>query len=204
MTRRPARSKSLRSSLPRSPPPKPTTTSMEQIVILDFGSQYTQVIARRIRECNVYSVILRYDTPASEIATLRSSGLILSGGPSSVYAEDAPLPDPGIFDLGVPMLGICYGLQLMAHYLGGKVEPGQKREYGKGTLVVKDSFCPLFANLPEKLQVWNSHGDKLALAPKGFVSAAVTENSEFAAIQHSERKLFGLQFHPEVAHTPKG
>src|SRR5205085_2319353 len=127
----------------------------EQIVILDFGSQYTQVIARRIRECNVYSVILRYDTPAMEIAALQAKGVILSGGPSSVYAKDAPLPDAAIFTLGIPVLGICYGLQLLAQYLGGKVEPGLKREYGKGTLRVKDSFCPLFANLPEQLQVWN-------------------------------------------------
>ena len=133
----------------------------EQIVILDFGSQYTQVIARRIRECNVYSVILRYDTPAAEIAALEPSGLILSGGPSSVYAKDAPLPDRAIFDLKIPVLGICYGVQLFAHYLGGRVEKGQKREFGKGTLKVKDGFCPLFANLPESLQVWNSHGDKL-------------------------------------------
>ncbi len=176
----------------------------EQIVILDFGSQYTQVIARRIRECNVYSVIVRYDTPADEIKKLAPSGLILSGGPSSVYAKDAPLPDPAIFKLGLPMLGICYGLQLLAQYLGGKVEPGQKREYGKGTLRVKDSFCPLFANLPETLQVWNSHGDKLTRPPKGFKSVAVTENSDFAAVEHTASKMFGLQFHPEVAHTPLG
>jgi GMP synthase (glutamine-hydrolysing) len=176
----------------------------EQIVILDFGSQYTQVIARRIRECNVYSVIVRYDTPAKEIAELEPKGLVLSGGPSSVYAKDAPLPDPAIFELGIPMLGICYGLQLMAHYLGGKVEPGLKREYGKGMLRVKDSFCPLFANLPETLQVWNSHGDKLTRPPKGFKAVAVTENSDFAAIEHHADRMFGLQFHPEVAHTPQG
>src|SRR5271166_799307 len=127
----------------------------EQIVILDFGSQYTQVIARRIRECNVYSVILRYDTPAAEIAAMQPMGLILSGGPSSVYAKDAPLPDPEIFQLGYPILGICYGIQLLAQYLGGKVEKGQKREYGKGTLQVKDRFCPLFAGLPKALRVWN-------------------------------------------------
>src|SRR5579864_5430790 len=114
----------------------------EQIVILDFGSQYTQVIARRIRECNVYSTILRFDTPATEIAALAPKGLILSGGPASVYAKDAPLPDPAIFNLDIPVLGICYGLQIQAHFLGGKVEPGQKREFGKGTLTVKDSFCP--------------------------------------------------------------
>ncbi len=177
---------------------------LEQIIILDFGSQYTQVIARRIRECNVYSVILRYDTPAKELAALNPRGIILSGGPSSVYAKDAPLPDPAIFQLGVPILGICFGLQVIAQFLGGKVESGQKREYGKGTLTVKDSFCPLFANLPERLQVWNSHGDKLTKIPRGFKSAAVTENSDFAAIEHNRKKIFGLQFHPEVAHTPQG
>jgi GMP synthase (glutamine-hydrolysing) len=176
----------------------------EQIVILDFGSQYTQVIARRVRECNVYSVILRYDTPAREIAALKPKGIILSGGPSSVYAKNAPLPDRAVFDLDLPLLGICYGLQLLAQYLGGKVEPGQKREYGKGTLRVKDSFCPLLANLPEKLQVWNSHGDKLTKIPKGFKAVAVTENSHYAAIENSKRRAFGLQFHPEVAHTPRG
>ncbi len=176
----------------------------EQIVILDFGSQYTQVIARRIRECNVYSVILRYDTPAAEIVALQPRGIILSGGPSSVYAADAPLPDKEIFNLGVPVLGICYGLQLIAHYLGGKVEKGLKREYGKGTLQVKDGFCPLFANLPETLQVWNSHGDQLTKIPHGFKAVAVTENSQYAVLENRSRKIFGLQFHPEVAHTPRG
>src|SRR5258708_9307172 len=177
---------------------------LEQIVILDFGSQYTQVIARRVRECNVYSQILRYDTPATEIARLKPSGIILSGGPSSVYAKDAPLPDKNIFKLGIPVLGICFGVQLLAEFLGGKVEKGEKREYGKGTLRVTDSFCPLFANLPETLQVWNSHGDKLTKLPKGFKSVAVTENSQFAAIEDRARKMFALQFHPEVAHTPRG
>ena len=133
---------------------------MEQIVILDFGSQYTQVIARRVRELNVYSTILRFDTPASEIQKLGVKGIILSGGPSSVYTPKAPLPDPAIFDLGVPVLGICYGVQLMGHFLGGKVEKGTKREYGKGTLTVTRKECPLFRKLPKTLQVWNSHGDK--------------------------------------------
>jgi len=176
----------------------------EQIVILDFGSQYTQVIARRIRECNVYSVILRYDTPAAELAAMTPKGLILSGGPASVYAKGAPQPDPAIFKLKIPLLGICYGLQLLAQYLGGKVEPGSRREFGKGTLRVTDSFCPLFANLPETLQVWNSHGDKLTRLPKGFKSVAVTENSDYTAIESRDRKTFGLQFHPEVVHTPHG
>jgi len=176
----------------------------EQIVILDFGSQYTQVIARRVRECNVYSIILRYDTPAADIAAMKPSGIILSGGPSSVYAKDAPLPDKNIFALGLPVLGICYGVQLFAQFLGGRLEKGLKREYGKGTLQVRDSFCPLFANLPETLQVWNSHGDKLTKLPAGFKPVAVSENSPYAAIENRARKMFGLQFHPEVAHTPQG
>lgn len=176
----------------------------EQIVILDFGSQYTQVIARRIRECSVYSTILRYDTPASEIAKLNPKGIILSGGPSSVYAPDAPLPDKGIFKLGVPILGICYGVQLLAHYLGGRVEKGQKREYGKGNLTIADSECALFAGLPKTLQVWNSHGDKLTRLPKDFVVVGTTDNSDYAAIEHPKRRIFGIQFHPEVVHTPRG
>src|SRR5580700_2220641 len=115
----------------------------EQILILDFGAQYTQVIARRVRECKVYSTIVRFDMPAKEIAALKPKGLILSGGPSSVYAPKAPLPDRAIFKLGIPILGICYGVQIMAHLLGGKVERGQKREFGKGTLLVTDGTSPL-------------------------------------------------------------
>ena len=176
----------------------------EQIVILDFGSQYTQVIARRIREGNVYCTILPYNTSAKEIAAMRPKGLVLSGGPASVYASDAPHPDKRIFELGVPILGICYGLQLMGHYLGGKVEPGQKREYGKATLRVKDTSCPLFNTLPAKLQVWNSHGDKLTKLPVGFRPVAVTDNSGYAVIENRRNKMFGLQFHPEVVHTPRG
>jgi GMP synthase (glutamine-hydrolysing) len=176
----------------------------EQIIILDFGSQYTQVIARRIRECNVYSVILCHDTPAAEIARLAPSGIILSGGPSSVYAKNAPMVDRNIFALGVPVLGICYGVQLFAQFLGGKVEKGLKREYGKGVLTVTDASCGLFRNLPDTLQVWNSHGDKLTRLPRDFKPVAVTENSEYAAIENRARKFFGLQFHPEVVHTPRG
>src|SRR5690242_17697521 len=176
----------------------------EQIVILDFGSQYTQVIARRIRECNVYSTILRYDTPAKEIAALKPGGLILSGGPASVYAKDAPLPDKSIFKLGIPVLGICYGVQIIGQFLGGKVEPGQKREFGKGTLTVRDGSCALFQGLPDKLQVWNSHGDRLTRLPGGFKPVAATENSDYAAIENRAKNLFGIQFHPEVVHTPRG
>jgi GMP synthase (glutamine-hydrolysing) len=176
----------------------------EQIVILDFGSQYTQVIARRIREANVFCTILSYKTPARKVAALQPRGIILSGGPASVYAKDAPQPDAGLFDLGIPMLGICYGLQLLAQHLGGKVERGDKREYGKATLALKDASCPIFRALPRRLQVWNSHGDQITRLPRGFKAVAVTDNSACAAIEHRGRKLFGLQFHPEVVHTPRG
>ena len=176
----------------------------EQIVILDFGSQYTQVIARRIRECSVYSTILPFDTPVAEIRKLKPSGIILSGGPSSVFAKKAPLPDKKLFALGVPVMGICFGVQLLAHFLGGKVEKSSKREYGKGTLKVKDKSSDLFKGLPANLQVWNSHGDKLTKLPRDFKVVATTENSDYAVIEHRKKKMFGLQFHPEVVHTPRG
>jgi GMP synthase (glutamine-hydrolysing) len=176
----------------------------EQIVILDFGSQYTQVIARRIRECSVYSTIVPFSIPAAELASMKPRGLILSGGPSSVYAKGAPYPDPSIFELGIPILGICYGVQLFAHFLKGKVESGLKREYGKGTLTIQDRHCALFRKLPQTLQVWNSHGDRLTKLPKGFQAVATTENSDYASIENAKEKFYGLQFHPEVAHTPRG
>ena len=176
----------------------------EQIVILDFGSQYTQVIARRVRECSVYCTIMPYNTPAQKLAEIAPAGIILSGGPASVYSKDAPLPDKNIFGLDVPVLGICFGIQLLAQFMGGKVEPGTKREYGKGNLTVTDNTCLLFKGLPPSLQVWNSHGDKLTKLPTGFVSVAVTENSGYAAIENRPTRMFGLQFHPEVVHTPRG
>ena len=179
-------------------------TVAEQIVILDFGSQYTQVIARRIREANVFCSILSYATPAAELAAVQPRGIILSGGPASVYEAGAPKPDPGILDLGVPVLGICYGMQLLAHLLGGAVAPSTKREYGKATLTVTDPSCALFRALPTRLQVWNSHGDQITRLPRGFHAVAVTPNSKYAAVEHRARKLFGLQFHPEVVHTPRG
>ncbi len=174
-----------------------------RILILDFGSQYTQLIARRIRELHVFSDIVRFDTPASVIASLRPAGIILSGGPSSVYAENAPLPDPRLFDLGIPVLGICYGLQLMGKFLGGKVQKSSRREYGRGEIAVQKK-CALFDGLPKKIAVWNSHGDHLTQLPKGFVTFAKTGNAPQAAIGDAKRKLFGLQFHPEVVHTPQG
>ena len=174
------------------------------IFILDFGSQYTQVIARRVRECQVFSQIVRYDTPAAELKAKGARGIILSGGPASVYAPKAPHPDPAIFKLGIPVLGICYGLQLFAYHLGGKVAPGARREFGKGTLTIKKSGCRLFRALPKRLDIWNSHGDKITKLPPGFRIVATSENSNYAALEEPKRKLYGLQFHPEVAHTPRG
>lgn len=177
---------------------------MDQIVILDFGSQYTQVIARRIREARVYCTIVPFNTALSKIRKLNPKGIILSGGPSSVYSPAAPKPNKKIFELGCPVLGICYGLQLMGEFLGGSVERSSKREFGKGTLTVKSLKSPLVHGLNKRIQVWNSHGDKVTKLPKGFKAVAITENSDHAVIEDSKRKFYGLQFHPEVAHTPKG
>jgi len=175
----------------------------QTIAVLDFGSQYTQVIARRVRECNVYSKIYHYATLASELKRDGICGIILSGGPSSVFSATAPMPDKAIFELGVPVLGICYGLQLMGHLLGGKVAHSQQREYGHGTLS-RTAESPLFDGIPAELKVWNSHGDKLLELPEGYHAVARTENSDFAAIEDSNRRFYGLQFHPEVFHTDRG
>ena len=174
-----------------------------KILILDFGSQYTQVIARRIRECQVYSEIVRFDTSAAEIAALKPNGLILSGGPASVYDKGAPQIDPQIFSLGIPVLGICYGLMLMAHHLSGQVVFTGRREYGAGMLHIKNG-SELFDGLGNQLDVWNSHGDEVTALPKGFRVVGTTEGCNFAAVEDRQRKLYGLQFHPEVAHTPRG
>src|SRR6266581_511255 len=174
-----------------------------KILILDFGSQYTQVIARRIRECQVYSEIIRFDMPAAEVEKLRPNGLILSGGPASVYDKAAPHVDPEIFSLGIPVLGICYGLMLMAHHLGGQVMFTGRREYGAGTLHIANG-SQLLDGLGPQIDVWNSHGDEVTALPKGFRAAGRTESSNFAAVEDPQRKLYGLQFHPEVAHTPRG
>src|SRR5437870_132885 len=174
-----------------------------RVVILDFGSQYTQVIARRIRECQVYSEIVRFDTPAAEIAALKPNGIILSGGPASVYDKGAPQIDAEIFSLGIPVLGICYGLMLMAHYLGGKVVFTGRREYGAGMLHIRNG-SELFDGLGKQLDVWNSHGDEVTALPKDFRIVGITDGCDFAAVEDPQRKLYGLQFHPEVAHTPRG
>ena len=177
---------------------------MAQVVaVLDFGSQYTQVIARRLREYQVYSKVYPFSTSASALKREGVRGIILSGGPSSVFADRAPLADKGIFELGVPILGICYGIQLLGYMLGGKAEPSSAREYGKGALQVT-SDSPLFKGIPRQIQVWNSHGDKITKLPPGFVPIARTENSDFAAIENPELHFYGLQFHPEVFHTEQG
>jgi GMP synthase (glutamine-hydrolysing) len=174
-----------------------------KILILDFGSQYTQVIARRIRELQVYSEIVPFDISAAEVSRLKPAGIILSGGPASVYDKGAPQIDLQIFSLGIPILGICYGLMLMAQHLGGQVELSGRREFGAGILQI-DQGSQLFEGLGAQLDVWNSHGDEVTALPQGFRVAGRTESSNFAAVENPGRKLYGLQFHPEVAHTPRG
>ena len=176
----------------------------ETIVVLDFGSQYSQLIARRIRECRVYSKIMPYYTSAEAIRAENPKGIILSGGPASVYSEHAPKCDPAIFELGIPVLGICYGLQLMIHTLGGEITRGHAREYGKAMLKIVKSGN-LFLGLDGEIQVWMSHGDKVAKMPAGgFEILGSSGNTEFCAVHMPERNLYGIQFHPEVVHTPQG
>ena len=173
----------------------------ERILILDFGSQYTQVIARRIREAKVFSEIVPHNISLREVLSLHPRGIILSGGPASVYAPKAPKMDRSIFHLGIPILGICYGMQLLVKEFGGEVARGTRREYGRGTLRRRRA-CGLLANLPKNLEIWNSHGDRVTRLPKGFESVATTENSPYAVVRRDN--IYGLQFHPEVSHTPRG
>lgn len=175
----------------------------EFILILDFGSQYTQLIARRIREIGVYSEIQPFNFPIAEIERLKPKGIILSGGPASVYANGSPQVDVKLFELGIPILGICYGLQLIAYKLGGEVDRFAKREYGKAILKIEKDD-DLFYGLNSNTIVWMSHGDALLKAPDGFDVIAQTENSPICAIRNKEKKIYGVQFHPEVAHTEKG
>ena len=175
----------------------------EAIIVLDFGSQYTQLIARSIRELGVYSEIKPFHTDIEEIKALHPKGIILSGGPSSVYAKDAPLPSAEIFNLDCPVLGICYGLQVIADRFDGQVDKASRREYGRASIQVDDR-TDLFKNLDARLDVWMSHGDHLTKIPKGFKSIAHTDNAPIAAIKNDEKSIYGIQFHPEVVHTPKG
>src|SRR5437667_2738651 len=172
-------------------------------LILDFGSQYTQVIARRIRELQVYSEIASFNISAKQIAALAPNGIILSGGPASVYDKVERQMDQQIFSLNSPVLGICYGLMLMAHHLGGQVVFTGRREYGPGTLRITNR-SELLEGLGHQLDVWNSHGDEVTALPKGFRVVGTTDGCDFAAVEDPQRKLYGLQFHPEVAHTPRG
>ncbi len=177
--------------------------SQQTIAVLDFGSQYTQVIARRIRECNVHSRIYPFGVSAETLRREGVRGIILSGGPASVRTTGSPRPDAALFKLGVPVLGICYGLQLMGEMLGGKVSPSAHREYGHGTLRFRTG-SDLLHGIKGPLRVWNSHGDKVARLPKGFKAVASTENSEHAVVQDATRQFYGIQFHPEVAHSERG
>lgn len=178
--------------------------SHERIIILDFGSQYTQLIARRIREAGVYCEILPFNTAFSEIMSRQPKGLIFSGGPSSVYDENAPRSEERLVDESdCPVLGICYGLQLMAHQMGGEVRPSPSREYGYARLTVVNGETALFTGLPREMDVWLSHGDHVTKLPEGFHVTAMT-NDAVNAFENPGRKIFGVQFHPEVAHTPLG
>jgi GMP synthase (glutamine-hydrolysing) len=175
----------------------------DAVVVLDFGSQFAQLIARRVRELNVYSELLPHDTPWSEIERRRPKGIILSGGPNSVYDADAPRPDPAIWRGDIPVLGICYGAQLMAHELGGDVLPTSKREYGPATVTIT-ADDGLFTGLDRDQPVWMSHGDTITRLPSGFRPTAETDSSPFAGLVDPDRHLYGIQFHPEVVHTPGG
>src|SRR5438105_2799568 len=173
------------------------------VLVVDFGAQYAQLIARRVRECHVYSEIVPYDTPLADLEARRPAGLILSGGPASVYEPGAPTPDPDLFAIGAPVLGICYGQQAMARALGGRVEHTGLREYGRTTREVADAGVML-SDLPAEEPVWMSHADTVTSAPPGFRVTARTRSTPVAAMEDVDRGLFGVQFHPEVAHTARG
>jgi GMP synthase (glutamine-hydrolysing) len=180
------------------------TPKQESILILDFGSQYTQLIARRVREQEVYCEIHPFNMPLEAIREIAPRGIVLSGGPASIYAENAPRIGKEIFDLGVPVLGICYGQQLTGYLLGGRIARAAEREYGRAHLHLAQPDCPLWKDVPEDSVVWMSHGDRLESLPEGFEAIGTTENSPFAAIAHAKRRIYGIQFHPEVVHSEAG
>jgi len=175
----------------------------EKIAILDFGSQYIQLIARRVREHNVYSVICRPDITAEELKKLGAVGIILSGGPASAYSKNAPRCDEKIFDLPAPILGICYGMQIACRILGADITPAQSREYGRANLNIFDK-TDLLRAMPDSTNVWASHGDQIKKLSSDFIALANTKNCPYAAVKHKKKKFFGVQFHPEVTHTPQG
>jgi len=182
---------------------RPATTDHGTVVVLDFGSQFAQLIARRVRELNVYSELLPHDTPMAELERRGATAIILSGGPNSVYDVDAPKPDPAVWSGRIPVLGICYGAQLMALELGGDVLPVANREYGPATMTIT-ADDPLFDGIDREQPVWMSHGDSITRLPEGFRSTAQTGSTPFAGLVDHDRNLYGIQFHPEVAHTPRG
>ena len=186
-----------------SPAVPPPITQPETIVVLDFGSQFSMLIARRVREAHVYCELVPFDAPWERVERLNPKGFILSGGPASVYDEGAPQAPAYVFESGLPVLGICYGMQLLAHQLGGRVSPSPEREYGHAVLHHGAADEPMFEDLPESMPVWMSHGDRITELPPGFRSVAYSDNSPLAAISN-DRGLIGIQFHPEVAHTPQG
>src|SRR3989338_4118598 len=184
-----------------------SSVTMDKIAILDFGAQYTQLIARRIREMGVYSEIIACTHPVEEVLAGGYKGIVLSGGPSSVYEEGAPLPDRRLFEAGIPILGICYGMQAMAYLLGGHVIPAEHREYGAAAPPPEGAGGPFAGVRPEhgdRIRVWMSHGDTVLKPPKGFVSLGSTENCPVAAMADSKRRLHAVHFHPEVVHPPQG
>jgi GMP synthase (glutamine-hydrolysing) len=196
----------LEQALHAPPPQRVETEAPEQpetVAVLDFGSQFAQLIARRVRELNVYSELLPHDTPMAELERRGVRAVILSGGPSSVYDENAPKADPALWSGRIPVLGICYGVQLMAHELGGEVVPTQKREYGPATVTVTDPEG-LFVGIDREQPVWMSHGDEILRPPEGFRATAQTDASPYAGLADPGRNLYGIQFHPEVVHTPVG
>jgi len=176
---------------------------MDTVLVFDFGAQYGHLIARRIRECNVFCEVVGHDTPAETVRSMSPKALVFTGGPSSVYAPDAPQCDPALFDLGIPVLGICYGMQLMAFQLGGQVSPSERKEFGRTEIHVQ-SDDPLFEGLDRELVGWMSHGDHVLEVPEGFEATACTQTTSVAAMRDPERRLHGVQFHPEVVHTPWG
>jgi GMP synthase (glutamine-hydrolysing) len=184
-------------------PSQPAATQHETVVVLDFGSQFSMLIARRVRECNVYCELVPWNAPRERIERLNPRGVILSGGPSSVYDDGAPLIPNWILESGLPILGICYGMQALAHQLGGTVAPGTEREYGHAIVRREDTPSPIFEGLPAEMPVWMSHGDRITALPAGFHPLAASDNSPLAAMGDGRGRI-GIQFHPEVVHTPYG
>ena len=190
----------------RSPDDRPdgaTTRAPGTVIVLDFGSQFAQLIARRVRELDVYSELLPHDTPYEELERRGARAIILSGGPMSVYDADAPRPDPAVWNGRIPVLGICYGAQLMAHELGGDVLAADRREYGPANVSITTADG-LFQGIDREQPVWMSHGDSITRLPEGFTGTAQTDSNPYAGLAAPERNLYGIQFHPEVVHTPRG